>query len=136
MRYTQCIYCLIIIFMTLLFYKSSNGQAADDYRTKASGNWNANSTWQRYDGTTWIDVNGSAPNTIPSSADGAITILNTHTVTVSANVSVDQVTVNAGGQITVSSGKTLTIANGAGTDLAVNGAISNDGTITTTGIVS
>ena len=101
-----------------------------------SGNWNTNSTWQRFDGTTWVNVNGVSPNTVPTSSDGVITILNTHTITVSANTAADQVTVDAGGQITVSSGKTLTVVNGAGTDLIVNGAVNNDGTITTTGTVS
>ncbi len=133
MKYILTLSCILL---ALSFCNPSNGQAVDDYRTKASGNWNSNSTWQRYNGTTWVNVNGSAPNTIPASGDGAITILNTHTVTVSANVSVDQVTVNTGGQITVSSGKTLTVLNGTGTDLVVNGAINNDGTITTTGTVS
>jgi hypothetical protein len=90
------------------------------YRSKvASGNWNATTTWEVSSdgGSTWGNANAT-----PTSAHGPITILNGHTVTVSAAVTVDQVTVNAGGQITVNGG-TFTIANGTGTDLDVNGTV-------------
>ncbi len=104
------------------------------YRSTASGNWNSTSTWQQSldGGATW----GAAANT-PTDADGPVTIQIGHTVTVSANVSVDEVTVNSGGQIAVNSGVTLTIANSpTNVDLIVNGTLSNAGTITTTGVLS
>ncbi len=67
----------------------------------------------------------------PTSADGAITILTGHTVTVTANVTVDQVTVNAGGQVTVNNGITWTVANGTGTDVTINGTLNVNGTLNT-----
>ena len=126
---------LLVVATGLFLCKSASAQAVDDYRTRASGNWNAVATWQRYDGTTWVNVNGVAPNTIPTSADKVITIQNTFTVTVTANTTIDQTTIEAGGSLIVNAGRTLTIADGTGTDLIINGSVINDGTITTTGTV-
>jgi len=99
-------------------------QSAGDYRTAQSGNWNAISTWQTFSGGTWI-----AAATTPTSASGAITIRNGHTVTVTANVTVDQVTIEVGGQVTVNNGVTWTIDDPSGVDLTVNGTLSIAGTV-------
>lgn len=102
----------------LLFPAAAWGQSIGDYRTVGSGNWNNTAIWERYDGAIWITP---APST-PSSLDGAITIQNGHTVTVTASVTIDQVTVDAGGTLTNNqSGANLTINDGTGTDLLVNG---------------
>jgi hypothetical protein len=55
-----------------------------------------------------------------------VTILNGHTVTANSNVSIDQLTVNAGGEVNVDSGYTLTIVDGTGTDLTSAGTVSVD----------
>jgi hypothetical protein len=119
--------------MILVFLVSGNElawtQSVDDYRSHQTGNWNSTSTWERWDGSTWVTP---APST-PTSGNGVITIRNGNTVTVTAGVTVDQVVVDAGTQITVNSGTTLTTANGAGTDLIVNGTVVNAGTMTMTG---
>lgn len=73
------------------------GQTTDDYRTRQSGNWNALTTWERYNGTTWQTLTGTAPLTLPASGDNNITILNGHIVTVTANVTIDQVIIESGG---------------------------------------
>jgi len=99
------------------------------YRTKSSGNWNSYLTWEvSYDNLNWYGA-----YCYPNSTAKNITVLNGHTVTVTNNVAVDEVLVEAGGQITVNSGITLAIVDGAGTDMTVNGTIFNSGTITTTG---
>ena len=106
------------------------GQAANDYRTVATGNWNNIAVWQRYDGTAWVAA-AAAPT---SGTANVITIRNGHTITVTASVSVDQTIIDAGGQITVNATITLTIANGAdAVDMTVAGTLVNSGTITTTG---
>lgn len=108
-------------------------QASDYFRTKASGNWNSVSTWESSSNgsSNWISA-----TLTPTSTANAIAILSGHNVTVTATVSVDQVTVNTNGKIIVNSGQTLTIADGADTfDLSVNGIIENSGIITTTGAV-
>jgi len=108
-------------------------QATGDYRSKATGNWNALTTWERYDGSSWVEP--TAVQGTPTNSSGVITIISPNVVTVSANVQADQLTVNNGAQITVNTGIVLTIADGSGTDMTVNGTVQNAGTITPTGTI-
>lgn len=112
----------------LLFPAVMWGQADGDYRTAATGNWNNTATWERYNGTSWVAPAPSAP----VSADGAITILNGHTVTITAAVTADQITVDAGGTLNnnqAAANLTLNDDVPAGVDLLVNGTF-NLGSIT------
>ena len=115
------IFILIFLFNTVYCF----AQASGDYRSKVTGNWNAIGTWETYNGSSWVNA-----VTTPTSASGVITIQNIHTVSVSANVTVDEVIVDAGGAISINNGRTLTIANGTGNDLTVNGTLTINGTLT------
>jgi hypothetical protein len=96
------------------------------YQSAASGNWGNASTWQVYNGSSWV-----AATTPPSSAIGVtVNVLSTHTVTVAADVSVAQVFVNNGGALVVSGGVVLTVANTAAPGLVVYGSLVNNGTVT------
>ncbi len=93
------------------------------YRSRTDGNWSSATTWQvSSDGTNWYNATQS-----PTSSDDTIEVVSGHTVTVTANVTTDQTTVN--GSLTVNSGVTLTIANGTGDDIAINGTLTNTGTV-------
>lgn len=107
-----------------------------DYRSAASGNWGTLATWERFNGTSWI-IPTAAQNT-PTNASGAINIRTGHTVTVAADVTVDQVVVETGGQITIAQGNriTMTIANGPGTDMSVSGTLLTNSTENTSGITT
>jgi len=92
-----------------------SSSATDAFRTKASGNWNSTATWESSsNGTTWINA-----TLTPTSAAGAITIQNGHTVTTTANITIDQTTIASGGILNINPGITLTLNNGTGTDLTV-----------------
>jgi len=91
-----------------------------------SGNWNDVNSWARYDGTTWVHP---APN-VPTIADGAVTIVDGYTITVTAADSANQLTVASGGTLIINKGITLYIKNSIGTDLVVEGTVKNHGTIT------
>jgi hypothetical protein len=80
------------------------------------------------DGTTWV-----AATQTPTSANDTITVRSPHTVTVTANVDADQLTVDSGGTVSVNSGVTFTVADGAGTDLTDNGTVATAGNITNNG---
>lgn len=111
---------LLPLFLGILMTSSLFAQNGN-YRTRQSGSWGSSTTWERD-----ADSNGSfeespssvAPTT-PATA-GTITILNTHTVTVAADVSADQVTMQAGGGLSISSGITFSIVDGSGNDLVLN----------------
>jgi hypothetical protein len=119
---------------------SSN--ATDEFRSKASGNWNAvtpGDVWQSFTNGSWIDA-----TLTPGTSAASITIRTGHTITVpnGASISADDITVEAPtsnvsndhGRIEIASGGTLTIANGAAsTDMTVNGYVKNLGTLTLTG---
>jgi subtilisin family serine protease len=103
--------------------------ATDCFRSVASGNWNATGTWQSAPAAGGCTV-WSAATLTPTSGGGTITVRTGNTVTVTAAVTVDDVTVDAGGQVTVNATITLTLANGAAaTDLAVNGILAINGTV-------
>jgi hypothetical protein len=60
------------------------GQANGDYQTRATGTWDANTTWQVYNGG-WINcASGDYPGALADA--GTITIQNGHTVTIDAHV--------------------------------------------------
>jgi trimeric autotransporter adhesin len=81
--------------------------ASGDFRSAATGNWNATATWQTWNGSSWV-----AASTTPAGGVGTnITIQSTHTVTDNVAVGltgtlIDQGTASfsAGGSITVGSG--------------------------------
>jgi hypothetical protein len=100
------------------------------YRSKQSGNWNDPATWEVFSGGTWI-----AATSTPTSSDALINIRTGDIVTIIANVSFDETTIDAGGELRVASGVTATLANGSGTDLVLNGKVLNSGTFTSTGAI-
>lgn len=104
--------------------------ATDYFRTKQSGNWNDINTWESSaDNSIWADA-----TLIPGTPSTKIQIQNGHTVTVSANITVDDVVIEEGGVVDVVSEATLTIANAvAATDFDVLGILRNAGTIITIG---
>ena len=111
-------------------YKDSEIVAArllqPNYRSQASGNWNTPASWQYYNGTTLSWENATL---CPDFYDDTITVISSHTIAVTGDISVNQLIINAGGTLNVSSGITVTLKNGPGTDLDVYGTIKKSGTI-------
>ncbi len=119
----------LLIVLIVIVYQSTKpttvkAAVAGEYRSKASGNWSTLATWEKYNGSAWL-----AATTAPVASDNIITIQNGHTVTVTANVSADQIVIESGGRLNVNASRTLTIANGTGTDLINNGTVGNTGVI-------
>ncbi len=109
----------------LLLLLSSTIFAQNAYRSNAATmNWNTATNWEEFSGGIWITA-GAAP----TSASGAIEIRSGHTVTITATVTVDQVTVN--GTLSLNSGITLTLNSGAGDEILINvgGVFNNSGTL-------
>lgn len=92
------------------------GTASSDYfRSVTTGTWATPGTWESSpDNITWYAATAS-----PTSAANTITIQSAHTVTIDADVTLDQVVVNGTLQVT---GATtgVTINDGTGTDITVN----------------
>jgi len=106
-------YLPLVLLTALVFtVQKVHAQSAGDYQSAASGNWTSASTWQTFDGTSWV-----AATAAPSNTDGIITILAGHEVTVTDNISADQIVVNG---TLHAVNNVLTLMNGVGTDLTVS----------------
>ncbi len=118
---------LAIKFATILaifcFYVLKiQAQTAGDYRSIINGGlpttvaWHDPSTWERYDGTSWV-----AAIAAPDFNDGVITVRSPTYVRINADLTIDQTIIENGATIQPNSGgSTLTINNGVGTDLELN----------------
>lgn len=96
------------------------------FRTKASGNWNATSTWETsVDSVAWVDA-----TLTPTNLGKSIHVRTLHTVTVTESVTVDQVVVDEGAVVLVEGSPVVfTIADGGGSiDMLVNGLLKSTGT--------
>ncbi len=69
---------IVFLFLSL----SSVAQVAGDYRSLTTGNWNVNTTWERYDGASWVAA--TAGQTPGVAAGAAVLIRDGHTVTFNA----------------------------------------------------
>jgi hypothetical protein len=107
---TNLIVLFLFLSVNILF-----SQTTDDYRSATSGNWNVTSSWERYNGTSWVAASGS-----PTSTNNIITIRNGHVISVTASVPIDQSIIEVGGKLVLTRG-TITIANDSGNDLQIFG---------------
>lgn len=92
------------------------GQIVSQFRSKATGLWSQNSTWEVFAGGSWIP----APST-PNSANGTITLKNPDVVTINTPVTIDELTLEPGARLTVSAD--VTLEDGTGDDMVVNGTL-------------
>ena len=121
--------------------QSTLNPVVGDYRSHQTGDWATTSTWERWDGTTWVTP---APTYPVYNNSNVTNILSGHTVTVSSTLAngsgyIHLTKVNTGGQLIVNSGVTLNLANGATpttTQLQVDGNLTQSGTIGTNGYVA
>ncbi len=95
--------------------------AFGDYRSGGSGNWNIPSTWQIFNGSTWV-------TTLITPTTQKVTIQNGHTVNVTKRVTVNQVLVQTGGTVTNAQNLRL---GGSGTALDIFGTVNAEGLQTT-----
>lgn len=82
----------------------------DHFRTITSGDWNALTTWESSPVADFSSGVVSPATLTPDNNSNTINIRNSHTVTVTANVTTDQTFVNPGGALVVN-GSTLTVVN-------------------------
>ncbi|HOO09474.1 MAG TPA: hypothetical protein PKW06_06015, partial [Cyclobacteriaceae bacterium] len=118
-RYLPLFRPVLFAIALMAFSISSLGQTIQS-SGGGSGNWNDPLSW--------------TPNTVPTNANSTAIIINAgHTITVTANVSIDQATIAAGGIVTINGGVNLTIAAGpTANDLTIDGTLNNNGTLTST----
>ena len=56
------VFTLMAALATMLFGTDAFAQVSGDYRSNvASGNWNATSSWQTFNGTSWVAASSTPP---------------------------------------------------------------------------
>jgi hypothetical protein len=91
----------ILLPLAVLLYNIAFSQSTGDYRSRQSGSWSLNTTWEKYQGGTWM----SPSNDFPAATNlrTNINIRNTHTVTAAANLrsqaSTASITIDQGGAL-------------------------------------
>jgi hypothetical protein len=91
----------------------------DYFRSKASGLWSASGSWESSpDNITWMNA-----TLAPTSAANLINIKSTHDISIAADVTIDQTTVENGGKLSNTAG-VITINDGLNEDLVIeNGGV-------------
>ncbi|MBS1516864.1 MAG: hypothetical protein JSS91_02125 [Bacteroidetes bacterium] len=126
----KIIQCLILILALNIFSSADLFSANDYFRSIASGNWNSTSTWEMsVNNVTWIPATST-----PDAASNLITVRYPNLVTITADVSADQLTIDSG-SISINNGIVFTVLDGSGTDFTVlkGGTVSGPGTFRTQG---
>ncbi|MEP7110769.1 MAG: delta-60 repeat domain-containing protein, partial [Ferruginibacter sp.] len=88
---------------------TSSSSSSDYFRTITSGNWNAPATWESATDAAFTTGVVSPATLSPDFNANTITIQNTHTVTITANITIGQTTLNSGGAIVVNPNIVLTV---------------------------
>ncbi len=122
---THVIVGSIIVLLTgafsfLFFFgdaENAKASSSGDYRTRQSGNWTSSNTWEKYNGWYWSTTSSS-----PDDGDKSINIQSGHTITITSNLTVDELTIDAGGTLKVDD-KDLKVDDGSGVDITVNGTL-------------
>src|SRR5690242_11253079 len=126
---------LYLSFLLALVVNVALGATVGDYRSSQTGPWNQASTWQTFNGTTWV-----AAASTPVYTDGVITIRSGHTVNIPNGVTItaDQIEydTNGGGVLVVDAGGTLIINDGTGDDVRLFNDFSNVGLMRVSGTLT
>lgn len=125
---------ICFIFAVAAIYPSTSFSANEQFRSVASGNWNSTLTWEMSTngGGTWF-----AATSTPHDTSGATRLRSPNVVTVSANITSNQLTLDSNATLVINSGVILTIVAGSGDDMTVlKGSIVNGpGTVRTQGTI-
>ncbi|WP_418264604.1 T9SS sorting signal type C domain-containing protein [Flavobacterium faecale] len=73
-----------ILFLFFLFFSFVGfSQSVGDYQSTGNGNWTTLSSWQRFNGTSWVTPSGTSPQGYPGqfSGTGAVLIQSGHKIT-------------------------------------------------------
>src|SRR5689334_19554480 len=118
----------LLILAVLFFSLAMSGQATGDYRSKTSGNWDSLTSWDYYDGNTWVPATDYPGYTTDT---GTVTITNGSNITLNTNItnSFPKLVVGEDATADASSQGTLTV-NGIYTFTTPSILVSNFGLVT------
>jgi hypothetical protein len=121
------IFLFIIFSVTLFFTSSAFAQTTGDYRSAGTGNWTTLSSWQYFNGTTWVTPTGTSPQGYPGqyAGTGTVTIRDGHSITINTS------TPNNFTKLVIGEGVSGILVVGADVSVLTLDAIINPGAIMT-----
>ncbi len=123
-KYRRLVYFFLSIALFSIFNNVS-AQTTGDYRSNASSvSWESATSWQKWDGTSWIPAT-TAPSGVSFSSN-TISVLAGHTVNFAANY-----TLTATNTLVIENTAILDVAGGAGTIINIDGTVRFLGTSAT-----
>ncbi|MEL1240607.1 Ig-like domain-containing protein [Flavobacterium flavipallidum] len=120
----------LVLIAVLFFAIQGFSQSTGDYRSVATGNWTSLSSWQYFDGTTWVTPSGTSPQGYPGqySGTGAVLIQAGNTISIGSA----GITTQVFGVLTINGTLVLNGINTGGTGTNYN--INTSGLIVTSGL--
>ena len=73
---------VFVLFFLFVFSGKIIGQTTGDYRSAANGNWTSLSSWERYDGITWLTPTAGQGWPGQNAGTGAVLIQAVHTISI------------------------------------------------------
>ncbi|PKB16500.1 hypothetical protein [Flavobacterium sp. 5] len=83
---SRTIRLLLMVLFVCLFGNTVFGQSVGDYRSKATGNWTSLSSWEYYNGSSWITPTATQGYPGEKSGTGAVLIQTGHIITINATI--------------------------------------------------
>ena len=133
---------ILLLVLAIFISIFAHGQVDGDYRSRANGNWNANTSWQVRSSGTWVNcAAGDYPGA--STGTGTVYILDNNDITITADVSnsIGALRIDGGGNdsyLIFNSGFSLTVtgetylnsnSNGDEKAVIVDAGIFNTGSV-------
>jgi hypothetical protein len=120
MQFKNLLHGTIALGAVMLFTGIATAQSTGDYRSRQTGDWDQLATWERYNGSAWVN---QSPSGAPPDASSFVTIRGSHTVTVDTSEAADHL--DCDGFVVIAAGGTLTLdGSGVAThDIAANRTI-------------
>lgn len=87
-------HAVVLSFILWMYAIPAQAQSGFFYRSLRNGDWHGANTWER---SSSLSGSYDPTSVAPTDAAKSITILNGHTVTISANIDIDETIVESGG---------------------------------------
>ncbi len=122
---------LLVGIFILLSGGSVMAQNTGDYQSVASGDWNATSTWNIWNGSSWVAATAVPDSAVTTPGSNVVTILSGHNVTFTATDTISNLVVAEGGTLTFSGNGASPVLYVAAPGITINGTLTINGNVNT-----
>jgi hypothetical protein len=120
--FTNLFLILLLLFTSIIF-----AQNVGDYRSAITGNWTTLSSWQYYNGSSWVTPSGTIPQGYPGQFAGTKNVRVDHMLTLDTNLIIGASTYTFYANVTDNGSHTLNVTTLGGALNIVNNSITTIG---------